>query len=59
MSVHRGRTKVGKTQLCIWLAAEELAGLTALAEANIRSRSGQVIWLIKRALKEVSDAEAD
>jgi hypothetical protein len=57
MSVHRGRTKAGNIPVSIRLTPSEYAALAAWAESQCRTRTGQIVWLIKQALKEVSDVK--
>ena len=48
--VHRGRSKAHTTPITIRLTAEEIEALDALADANLRTRTGQAAWIVLEAL---------
>ena len=48
--VHRGRPKDGAKALMIRLTEDEYSKLKALAERELRSASGQAVWIIKQRL---------
>lgn len=57
MTVHRGRTKKGKTTVMLYLSTAEVAALDKLAEQELRSRTGQATWIVLTVLVEAQDAD--
>jgi predicted transcriptional regulator len=50
IDTHRGRSKDGNKTLTIRLTQDEWAKLKELAEQELRSASGQAVWIIKQRL---------
>lgn len=57
--VHRGRSKADTTPITIRLTAEEIEALDALADANLRTRTGQAVWLVVAALRSTDPKRND
>jgi hypothetical protein len=50
--VHRGRPKTGTVPITIRLTPDEIEQLDALADANLRSRTGQAAWIVIDAIRK-------
>jgi hypothetical protein len=59
ISPHRGRTKVGKKPITIFLTEREYDALAMMAEETCRTRTNYATWIVLQGIrKRVKEDEA-